>query len=67
MVYNPLDQPVKRTLTLPLYYTGLKRNCRIRREEGVSSSVALDEAAQVQLPLELAAKSATWFVIEATP
>jgi len=34
MVYNPLDHAVKRTVTLPLYYTGLKDRAVIRREEG---------------------------------
>lgn len=67
MVYNPLDQPVQRSLTLPLYYTGLKGACRIRREEGDWHSVALNDAAQIQLPLEMTPKSATWFVIEAAP
>ena len=34
MVFNPLDRPVKNTLKLPLYYTGLGDTAMIRREEG---------------------------------
>jgi hypothetical protein len=29
MVYNPLDQPVIRMLTIPLYYTGLTRTAKV--------------------------------------
>ena len=64
MVYNPLDQPVKRTLVLPLYYTGLTETAQIRREEGQPSSHKLDRRFRVELPIELPAGGVTWLVIE---
>ncbi len=64
MVYNPLDQAVKRTLTLPLYYTGAHGNCRIRREAGPWQTLVLDDRAQGQVDLEMGPRSATWFFIE---
>jgi hypothetical protein len=64
MVFNPLEQPVKRTLALPLYYTGLKDRAAIRREEGPPHRYALDRNGNAQLTMELGPKRVTWFVIE---
>jgi hypothetical protein len=64
MVYNPLDRPVKKSLTLPLYYTGLSETARIRREEGEAVSYPLDRKYNVEVPLEMAPHSVTWFVVE---
>ena len=64
MVYNPLDQAVKRTLTLPLYYTGAHGSCRIRREAGPWQTLILDDRAQGRVELEMPPRSATWFFIE---
>jgi hypothetical protein len=64
MVYNPLDVPVQRTLTLPLYYTGLTGSCRIRQEENPSRVVRLDERAQAEVQVKIPARSRTWFVVE---
>jgi hypothetical protein len=64
MVFNPLNQPVKRTLALPLYYTGLRDTASIRREEGPASSYTLDRQGTVEIPIDMSAQSATWFLIE---
>jgi len=65
MVYNPLDHAVKRTLRLPLYYTGLAGRAGIRREDGPASIHALDRKGTAELNVELGARSATWYVVEA--
>ncbi len=64
MVYNPLPESVKRTLKLPLYYTGLTGAARIREREGASIRYALDRESNVQVPVEIPAKGYTWLVIE---
>lgn len=65
MVYNPLDVAVKRTLKLPLYYTGLTRQARVRREEGAATLLPLDFQGNATVELNLAPRSATWLVLEA--
>ncbi|HAB19820.1 MAG TPA: alpha-galactosidase [Verrucomicrobiota bacterium] len=65
MVYNPLDEPVKRTLKLPLYYTGLTNRARIRHEEQNAEVYALDAKCDAVIPVEIAPRSQTWFVVEA--
>jgi len=63
VVYNPLDRPVKQTLKLPLYYTGLTDKATIRRESNEPVTVSLDRGCSVEIPLEMAANSVTWFVV----
>ena len=64
MVYNPLDRAVKRKLKLPLYYTGLTRTASIRQQQGKSSKYELDREYNVEIPVNIAPRSVSWFVID---
>ena len=64
MVYNPLSEPVRRTLKLPLYYTGLIDTAKIREKEGKTKKFTLDREFNVSLTVNISANGYTWFVIE---
>jgi hypothetical protein len=64
IVYNPLEQTVKKQLKLPLYYTGLSKIARIREQRGKSRKYNLDRGYNVKIPIDIAPKGMTWFVIE---
>jgi hypothetical protein len=64
MVYNPLNKTIDKPLVLPLYFTGLTERARIREKEGKAVIYSLDRNYRVELPMTLAPKSFTWFVIE---
>ena len=64
MVYNPLDQTVKKHLKLPLYYTGLTEKASIREQQGRSKEYELDRGYNVVIPVNMARRSVSWFVIE---
>ncbi len=64
MIYNPLDHPVRRTLMLPLYYTGLSDSARIRQEEGKPRRYKLDRAYRVAVPVAVPAHGRTWLVVD---
>lgn len=64
MIYNPLSRPVTRELRLPLYYTGLTRTARIRREEGKPKTYKLDRQYNVTVSLTVPAQGHTWLTIE---
>ena len=64
MVYNPLQEPVKTTLNLPLYYTGLTETASIREREGSAKQYKLGRDYEITLPVEMEPRSITWFVIE---
>jgi len=42
LVFNPLDLPVKRELTVPLYDTGLTDTAKIREQESQPRPFKLD-------------------------
>jgi hypothetical protein len=63
VVYNPLDHAVSQTLKLPLYYTGLTETATVQEQEGRSEVYALDRGYHIELQVEIAPKSATWFLI----
>ena len=59
-----LVAPVTRTLTLPLYYTGLTVSARIREQEGEAREVRLNNKAEAKVTLSLPARGLNWLVIE---
>jgi hypothetical protein len=63
VVYNPLDRETERTLTLPLYYSGLTDKVNLRQEDGAFKSLTLDRAYQLYLPVKVRARGVTWFVL----
>ena len=64
MVYNPLENKVRKTLQIPLYYTGKTTTATLREQDGKSQKLKLDRDYRIQLPVEVPARGVTWFVIE---
>jgi hypothetical protein len=64
MLYNPLDNPVTETLTIPLYYTGLTDTAKLSEQDGPAKTYRLDREYKIQLPVTIPARGHTWFVIE---
>ncbi len=64
MVYNPLDHEVKRTINVPLYYTGLESKVRIRYEDGTVREYTLHRDYSVDLEITVPASASTWVVME---
>ncbi len=64
MVYNPLPERVERTLTLPLYFAGLKDKARLRVQDGETSVIPLDSERRATIQISVEPKSRTWAVLE---
>ncbi|MBM3237681.1 alpha-galactosidase [Candidatus Poribacteria bacterium] len=64
MVYNPTDREITTTLKLPLYYAGLTDKAMIREQEGEAREYKLDREYNVYVPVNMRAKTITWFVVE---
>jgi hypothetical protein len=64
MICNPLDQPVRREVKLPLYYTGLTTTAEIRVQDGEPQQYKLDRGYNVTVPVTIPARGCTWLVIE---
>jgi len=64
VVFNPLKERVQRTLRIPLYYTGLENEARIREQEAESHVVPLARDYSVTVDVAVDAEGFTWFVFE---
>ncbi len=64
VVFNPLNTPVKKTLHVNLYYTGLTDSARILEQDGTAKSFQLDRDYAVEVPVEVPPEGMNWFVIE---
>lgn len=64
MLYNPLNETIKRKITLPLYYTGAQKSVKISQKEGPTKSYDLNRSYQAEPEVEIPAEGYTWLVIE---
>ena len=64
MLYNPTKEKITRTISLPLYYTGLTDTATIREKEGSGKSYKLNREYEVPLTVTLEPESYSWWVIE---
>lgn len=64
MVYNPLEQPIKRKLKVNLYYTGLKSAASVSEQDGPAKKLDINREYEAVFEVDIPAKSQTWFVIK---
>jgi hypothetical protein len=57
-------QTIKKTIELPLYYTGLTDVALIREREGPQVSYDIDRGYNARLPVKIPPRSLTWLIIE---
>jgi hypothetical protein len=62
--YNPTDKELTRRISIPLYYTGLRREAKIREKECRSRKFKLNCDNSVELTVTIPANGYTWYVIE---
>ena len=65
VLFNPLNEEVQRDLVLPLYYSGLTAEARVREREGEAKRVVLDRDYRITVPVKVSARGMTWLVVEA--
>jgi hypothetical protein len=63
VVFNPLDRPITKTITVPLYYTGLSKTASISQEDQRAKTYELDRQERVRLEVSIPAEGQSWFVI----
>lgn len=64
MLYNPLKVQLTKTISLPLYYTGITNTATISEKGSTPKKYLLDRNYEIQLPVSIAPGSYTWFLIE---
>ena len=63
MLYNPTDQDITRTVTLPLYYTGLTKKAVISEKDQKPVKYRLDREYNVPVTVTIPANGYNWLVI----
>lgn len=63
MLYNPLPEAIRRTISLPLYYSGLTDQAVIKNSQGRTRKIKLDRQYHVQVEIEIPAKGRVWMTI----
>lgn len=66
-LYNPLEAPLARTLSLPLRWAGLSGAAQVTWPDGSVRLVALDGAGVARVEVELPPRGFQWLVVEAAP
>jgi hypothetical protein len=56
MLYNPLDEPITRTLRLPLYFTGLTDSAAVRVDDGPVETHSLTRDQHLELSVTIPAR-----------
>lgn len=64
MLYNPLKEPITRKIKLTLYYTGLTKEAKIRKENGKTTPYQLNRDYSIEIIVQLPAEGYTWLVVE---
>lgn len=66
LLYNPLNEPITRTIQVPLYYTGLSNQVNISEQGNTKQRITLtlNRAYEMPLTFTIPANSYTWYVIE---
>ena len=63
MLYNPTSEDITRTITLPLYYTGLDRKARISQDGSRARRIRIGRDYSVKVKVTIPANGHTWLSI----
>ena len=64
MLFNPTNKPITRTITLPLYYTGLTSKATITIEGIKSFIIKLDAKSQGDVKITIPANGFVWLTVK---
>ena len=64
MVFNPTDTPIKKIISIPLYYTGLKNAVSVYEKDLLKQVKTIDASNQIKLEVTIPANSYNWYVFK---
>ncbi|GAA5222024.1 DUF1349 domain-containing protein [Membranihabitans marinus] len=64
MVYNPLEQPIRKTIKVNAYYTGLDDVVNVTEDDGETYELSLDRSYNLELPIDIPARGYQWFILK---
>lgn len=67
VVYNPTSQPIKETIRVNLYYTGLQDEARWKDSDNAGGALKIDNRHAVYIDVEIPANEFYWRALDANP
>ncbi len=64
LIYNPTRETIRRTIKVPLYYSGLTTVAQVKEKDTVKKQYSLNRNHEIELEFTLEGESYNWFVIE---
>lgn len=64
MLYNPLEKPIRKSISINLYYSGLRDRVSISKEDGAAFTKTIDREYNVDLDIDLPARGWTWYILK---
>lgn len=64
MVYNPLPHAIKKTIHVPLYYTGLKDQVTVCHPDGDKEIMSLNRDYSLTMDIEIPAYYCNWYIFK---
>ena len=64
MLFNPLDEPIKRSIEIPLYYTGLSNQAEVSEQYGPAEVYEIGNGNSITIDLEIPANYLTWLTVK---
>jgi len=64
MLFNPLSEPIARTLRVPVYYTGLHKKVRLTDDAGKENVLPVSRDYCIELKTTIPAKSYRWYLMQ---
>lgn len=64
MLYNPLDAPIIRTVSIPLYYTGLDNKVQLEDKEGQRKTYSIDRNFEISLTFTIPPKGYEYYILK---
>ncbi|HLK15689.1 MAG TPA: hypothetical protein VKT78_12875 [Fimbriimonadaceae bacterium] len=62
VLYNPLDEPIRRTIRVPLGYAGLTGRAKLRIGDGPAKSIELSASGEADVTMTIPASGFGWLV-----
>jgi hypothetical protein len=66
LLFNPLKTAITRTISLPLYYTGIRKSAKISVDGRSAKTYQLNEEKKVKITVTIPASGTTWMLVEET-
>ena len=64
IVFNPTDKVIRKKIKVPLYYTGISYEAKLREQENQANTFELNRNYEIEFEVEVAPNWYNWYVIE---